>query len=68
MDSLCMLVHVVEEAQTLAAADKVPQEPEAATSSSNSVRVMNEATYRHQWDQLIMTIVNRCGSNDVRYE
>ncbi|KAI0751688.1 hypothetical protein C8Q80DRAFT_593579 [Daedaleopsis nitida] len=66
-DSFCMIIHMVEEAQALVEAPPRPED-KSSTSSFKTVRVYNEATFRHQWDQLAEVVIQRCGSGDIHYE
>ncbi|KAI0751691.1 hypothetical protein C8Q80DRAFT_593747 [Daedaleopsis nitida] len=70
-NSFCMIMHVVEEAQALA--EVRPLRPEVGScppsSSTTLTRVYNEVNFRHQWDQLVTILVQRCASTDrVQYE
>ena len=62
-NSFCVITHVVEMARSIST------EPgdNDSMNVSGLAQVHKEATFRHQWDQLIHAIVLRCEQVDVNY-
>ena len=67
-DCFCAIVHTVQAARALS-----PEPVQGATGTGSKkptrerVIAHNEATHRHQWDQLIHTVVTACAQVDVLY-
>ncbi|KAL1745170.1 hypothetical protein HDZ31DRAFT_37042, partial [Schizophyllum fasciatum] len=62
--SLCAVLQVVQMARTTDALKDVVVEGEDVQAR----QVRNEATYRHQWDQLFHLVVSSSGISDIGYE
>ena len=61
--SFCVIMHVVEMARSIST-----EPDDDSMDVSGLAQVHKEATFRHQWDQLIRAIVLRCEQVDVNYE